>query len=129
MASDCADADADRAGLDWSGDWRTFGLLWGIPGGAMAAGALLDPPLRAIVWTIMLLWMAGACFANARRCGRTHCRFTGPFFLLMAGWVAGYGFGLLPLGPYGWSILGGMTLVGFVLLWWVSERAGGTFTG
>ena len=114
--------------MDWSGDWRTFGLLWGIPGGTMAAGALLDPPLRAIVWTIMLLWMAGACFANARHCGRSHCRSTGPFFLLMAGLVAGFGFGLLPLGAYGWFILGGMILVGFVLLWWLSERAWGTFT-
>jgi hypothetical protein len=115
--------------MDWSGGWRTFGMVWGIPGGAMAAAALLDTRDRAIVWTIMLLWMAGACFANARRCGRTHCHITGPFFLLMAGLVAGYGFGLLPLGTYGWGILGGTTLVGFLMLWWVSERALGTFTG
>lgn len=126
MASDCASADG--AGKDWSGDRRTFALLWGLPGGAMAAAAFLDPPLRAIVWTVMLLWMAGACIANARRCSRTHCRFTGPFFLLMAGLVAGYGLGLLPLGPYGWGMLGGVTLVGFVMLWWASERVWGTFT-
>lgn len=94
----------------------------------MAAAVLLDPPLRAILWTIMLLWMAGACFTNARRCGRTHCRFTGPFFLLMAGLVAGFGLGLLPLGAYGWLTLGSMILVGFAALWWLSERAWGTFT-
>lgn len=103
-------------------------MLWGLSGGAMAAAALLDPPLRAIVWTIMLLWMAKACFANARRCSRTHCRFTGPFFLLMAGLVAGHGLGLLPLGTHGWGILGSAALVGFVLLWWASERAWGSFT-
>lgn len=114
--------------MDWSGGWRTFTVLWGVPGGAMAAAALLDPPFRAIVWTIMLLWMAGACLVNARRCSRTHCRFTGPFFLLMGGATAGHGLGLLPLGTYGWGILGGITLVGFVTLWWFSERAWGTFT-
>jgi hypothetical protein len=75
----------------------------------------------------MLLWMGGACLANAWRCARTHCRFTGPFFLMMAVLVATYTIGLLPLRPEGWAILGGFTLVGFAALWW-GERIWGVFS-
>jgi len=53
----------------------------------------------------MLLWMGGACVANARRCNRTHCRFTGPFLILMAALVVSNAVALLPLGPYGRDIL------------------------
>ena len=76
----------------------------------------------------MLLWMGGACLANARRCRRTHCRFTGPFFIVMAVGVAAYAIGVLDLGPNGWSILGAVTLVGAVGLWLGTERAWGRFT-
>lgn len=76
----------------------------------------------------MLLSMGGACFANARRCNRTHCRFTGPIFILMAAIVAAYAGGMLALGLHGWSILAGATLVGTTVLWWGSERLWGRFT-
>ena len=50
----------------------------------MLVTAFLDPLTRTVVWTLALVWMGGACLANARRCSRTHCRFTGPFFLVVA---------------------------------------------
>lgn len=112
---------------DWAGDWRTFMILWGLPGAAMLAAALLEPAPRGIVWSAMLIWMGGACLANARRCGRTHCRFTGPCFLLMAALVVADATGWLQLGPYGWAILGGATVIGNALIWWASERLLGTF--
>src|SRR3546814_12054681 len=76
----------------------------------------------------MLVCMGTACIMNARRCGRTHCRFTGPFLIAMATLVVGYAIGMLPLGPHGWRILGGVTLGGFAALWWGSERAWGMFS-
>lgn len=94
----------------------------------MVAAALVGPAIRGAVWTVILLWMGGACVANARRCTRTHCRFTGPFFLLMACLVAAYSTGVLSLGSNGWVILGGLTLLGFVIIWWASERIWGAFS-
>ena len=93
----------------------------------MLAGTFAEPMLRAVIWTVMLLWMSAACFANAHRCGRTHCRFTGPFFLVMAAAVVGYAVGALPIGSYGWTILGIVIVIGNALIWWGSERLLGRF--
>lgn len=94
----------------------------------MVLAGLFDPLTRPVVWTAALLWMGGACLANARRCGRTHCRLTGPFFVLTAVSVVAYASGTLYLGAHGWSILGLVTLVGAIGLWWGSERVWGKFT-
>ena len=47
------------------------------------ATLFVSVPLRAVVWTVALVWMGAACILNARRCGRTHCRYTGPYYLAM----------------------------------------------
>jgi len=117
----------DPPARDWASDGRALVALWGIPGAAMLVAVLLEPTLRAVVWTGMLVWMGVACLLNARRCGRTHCRVTGPYLLAMAGLVVAYATGVAPLGPHGWSLLGGATLIGFVGLWWGSERLWGKF--
>jgi hypothetical protein len=72
--------------------------------------------------------MGAACLANARRCSRTHCKFTGSFYLLMALLVVMLALGALPLGEYGWQILGGVTVLGTALLWWGTERVWGMFS-
>jgi hypothetical protein len=74
----------------------------------------------------MLSWMGGACLANARRCGRTPCRYTGPFFVGMATAVLAYISGVLPLGTQPWLVLGLVVAVGNALIWWASERMLGT---
>ena len=89
---------------------------------------LLEPGLRGVIWSAALILMGGACIANARRCGRTHCRFTGPFYLLMAALVLGYAAGALPIGDQAWVILGATTIVGTIVLWWGSERIWGVFS-
>ena len=71
--------------------------------------------------------MGAACLANARRCGRTHCHLTGPFFLVMATAVLSYRVGLLPLGPHGWIWLGVAIAAGTALLWFVSEALPGRY--
>jgi len=66
--------------------------------------------------------MGTACLINARRCGRVHCCFTGPYFLVMAGIVALHGRGAIPLGPRGWAWIGGAIAVGTAAIWILSKR-------
>jgi hypothetical protein len=120
MAEECGSKD-------WAGRWTSLVGLWGIPAAAMLAAMLLEPAFRAIVWPTALIWMGGACLANARWCRRTHCRFTGPFYLLMAALVIAYAAGLVPIGDRGWAILGAVVIVGTAVLWWGSERIWGVF--
>lgn len=112
---------------DWAGSSRALALLWGIPAALMIAAEFLGSLLHAEIWTLMLLWMGGVCLVNARRCGRTHCHFTGPFFILMAVGVVAYASGFLDLGAHGWNILGGLILGGAIGIWWGSERLWGRF--
>ena len=92
-------ACSEPALKDWAGNRRTLALLWGLPAGFMLIGAFLEPLPRAVVWTAMLLWMGGACLANARRCSRTHCHVTGPFFIVMGAGVVAHASGFLILVP------------------------------
>lgn len=87
---------------------------------------LPDAPKTAI-WVIALAWMGSACLLNARRCGRVHCRYTGPFLLAMILPVAAHGFGLLPLGDQGWRWLGLTIGAGTAAIWWLSERKLGRY--
>lgn len=127
MAEDCSAGSAERAS-DWAGNWRTLAGLWGLPALAILGGAFVGPAGRTIMWTAALVWMGVACLMNARGRHRTHCRFTGPFYLAMALLVPLFASGLLPLGSYGWHILGGVTVVGTAALWWGSERLWGVFS-
>jgi hypothetical protein len=95
----------------------------------MLIALVLEPGLRAAVWIAILVWMGLAFVANARRCRRTHCRYTGPFFLASAGLVAAYAAGVLPLGNQAWVMLGYIVVVGNALIWWASERLLGTYSG
>lgn len=113
---------------DWAGDWRLLLIVWGLPASLMIAAGLLDRTPQSMVWTASLVWMGTACLANARHCGRTHCLYTGPFFLLMALGVVGYAVGLIPLGENGWLWIGAVTAIGNALLWWGSERLLGRFS-
>lgn len=81
---------------------------------------------KTFVWALALAWMGGACLLNARRCGRVHCRFTGPFLLTVILPVLGRGAGLLPPGDEGWRRLG-LAIGGTAALWWISERAMGRY--
>jgi hypothetical protein len=113
---------------DWAGSIRSYGLVWGLPITAIVAGLLVDVSARVVLWSVALGWMGTACILNARRCGRTHCRFTGPFYLGMIVPVLALGIGIVPSGFYGWLTLGTVIVLGGKLIWWVSERAWGKFS-
>ena len=102
---------------DWASGLRGC-LTWGLP-----AALLIISPLRyfVIVWPIALTFMGVACVLNARRCGRLHCYFTGPFFVILAFLGLLYGLDVLSLGARGWSVLSITLVVGSVVLICVPE--------
>jgi hypothetical protein len=121
----CAPAPRER---DWLASARASALAWWLPQSAMVAALAVPVPARAAIWTVALGWMGGACILNSMRCGRTHCRYTGPYYLAMIVPVLAAGFGIVPLGPYGWITLAIVAIGGSKLIWFASERAWGKFT-
>ena len=113
---------------DWVGGTRTKLVAWWLPHAALVAGLLVAVPARTVIWIVGLAWMGVACMLNARRCGRTHCRFTGPYYLVMIIPVLGLGLGVVPAGLSGWLALGALIILGSKTIWWVTERARGKFS-
>lgn len=105
-----------------SSRWRVFMLYWFPAIAIVAVGPLaISSAWRAVVWTVALGTMGTACIVNALRCGRVHCYLTGPFFFLMALGAFSYGLGILHLGGNGWNLLGLITLIGAIALWYLPE--------
>jgi hypothetical protein len=113
----------NAARTDWARGARGC-LTWGLP-----AALLILSPVQyfVVVWPTILTFMGVACLLNARRCGRIHCYFTGPFFLLLALIGLLYGLGVVPLGARGWSRLSIALVVGSVAFIWVPERLFGRY--
>jgi hypothetical protein len=70
--------------------------------------------------------MGVACLLNARRSGRTHCRYTGPYYLLMIAPTLALGMMDAPL--YAWLVLAALVLLGDKIIWWATEYAWGAFS-
>ena len=120
--------DTIQTSKDWLGSTRTHALAWWVPQAAIVAGLFVPVPVRAATWIIALIWMGTACLLNARRCGRTHCRYTGPYYLIMIAPVLVLASGILSVGFYGWVLLGALILAGSKIIWWATERAWGKFS-
>jgi hypothetical protein len=103
-------------------------LAWWLPHAALVAGLLVVVPARTVIWVVALAWMGVACILNARRCGRTHCRFTGPYYLVMIIPVLALGLGVVPVGLSGWLVLGAFIILGSKTIWWATECARGKFS-
>jgi hypothetical protein len=121
--------------------WRTA-VFYGLPSLVILASSVsisgslvtvghavpqVDSQWRGAIWAVSMGVMAAACLVNALRCGRMHCYFTGPFFILTALASLAYGLGALPLGLTGWSIIGMITLCGAVVLTWLPEAVLGRY--
>jgi hypothetical protein len=117
-ASCCASegAKAKEHARDWVSDLGTFAIAWGLPTALILLGLLTGPAARAALWTVALAWMGGACLLNARRCGRTHCRYTGPYYLAVILPVLLLASGAISAGYYGWLVLGVLILAGSKLI-------------
>jgi hypothetical protein len=104
-------------------------LLWGVPIGVILVTGHFarEGWIVTVGWTLSLLIMGSACLVNARGCGRMHCYFTGPFFLLMAVVSLMFGLHLLPLGAHGWSYISIALLSGAMVLCVVPEWVWGRY--
>lgn len=94
---------------------------------AVAAGAFAAVPVRTAIWCMALLWMGAACMLNARRCGRVHCRYTGPYYLALVVPVLAAGTGAIDVGTAGWVVLAAMIFIGGKAIWWITETAWGSY--
>jgi hypothetical protein len=122
----CCTPLPDRRSKDWLGNTRTSLMAWWVPTALIIAGLWISAPLRTGTWVAALAWMGLACLLNARRSGRTHCRFTGPYYLLMIAPTLAFGITDAPL--YAWLVLAALVLLGDKIIWWATEHAWGTFS-
>ncbi|GGI31732.1 hypothetical protein [Bradyrhizobium guangdongense] len=113
---------------DWLGSVHTSALAWWMPKTAIFAGLFVPVTVRAVIWIVALIWMGIACILNAKRCNRTHCRYTGPYYLAMILPVMALGAGLVTVGILGWFCLGVIIVGGSGLIWWATERTWGKFS-
>jgi len=112
---------------DWVTHPKEFLFAWGFPVLAMMVCEIWYSNINVIVWPVCLAWMGGGCLLNASRCGRLHCFFTGPFFLLMGLVSLLYGLDKVPLGPQGWLWIGGISLIGGLSLTLLPEGLWGRY--
>jgi hypothetical protein len=120
--------DIVHSSRDWLRSPHTRLLAWWIPQAAILAGLFAPVAVRTAIWIIALSWMGTACVLNAKRCGRTHCRFTGPYYLAMIIPVLALGLGVISLGLSAWVVLGVVIILGGKTIWWTTERAWGKFS-
>ncbi len=120
--------DAIQPSRDWLGSTRTNALAWWVPQAAIVAALIVPVSVRAVIWLVALIWMGTACILNSRRCGRTHCRYTGPYYLGMIVPVLVLASGVVSTGFLGWLILGVLILAGGKIIWWITELAWGKFS-
>ncbi len=99
----CPGSDLPRREIHW--------LVWCLPVLLLVVGIFWSEG-RVWLWTPALLGAGIACVANAARCGRLHCYFTGPLYLLGAAATLLRAFEIVPLR---WSWIGNAILVGTIL--------------
>ncbi len=103
-------------------------LLYGLPGVAIyLTGNYGDREVAAIAWPVAFLVMGVACVANARRCRRVHCFFTGPLFLLASVLSALHGWRVMDLGPRAWELIGYGTFALALVLYFAPEAVWGKY--
>src|SRR6266480_6186306 len=102
--------DVVHSSRDWLRSPHASLLAWWIPQAAILAGLFAPVAVRTAIWIIALSWMGTACILNAKRCGRTHCRYTGPYYLAMIAPVVVLGSGLVSVGIYAWLVVAGVIL-------------------
>lgn len=107
----------------------TLWLLWVAPWVLiLASGVFGDNLVRTTGWTLGFAVMGGACLINARGCGRRHCFYTGPLFLLAALASLLYGLQALPLGRSGWNWISDGAIAGALLACFGLEHLLGKYT-
>jgi hypothetical protein len=100
-------------------------FVWWVPQAGIVATLFAPVSIRVVVWSIVLNWTGAACILNALRCGRMHCHFTGPFYLMLVAPTLLAGVAGAPMAV--WLALAAVILIGGKVIWWLSERTWGAF--
>ncbi len=121
--------EAGRRGRDLAGGMLRPLIVFGLPTLAVLGTGFggFSGRVLAVVWPLAFLWLGIACLANAVRCGRVHCWFTGPFFLLLAVLSFLLGAEILTLGGNGWTVLRNTFAIGGVALYFLPETIWGRY--
>lgn len=102
-------------------------LVWLVPS-ALVLAALFMPAAHAeTLWMLCYAVMGTGCAVNARGCGRVHCHFTAPWFLLVAGLMLLYAGGFIPEQWLAADVIAVAGLVGAMLIWAVTEKRWGRY--
>lgn len=117
-----------NSGKDLLGRPWAIGLLWVAPWVLIVASGNTDNLIRTAAWTFGFAVMGTACLVNASGCGRRHCYYTGPLFLLAALASLLYGLQVLPLGRNGWNWIFDVTGAGALLACFGLEKLFGKYT-
>jgi hypothetical protein len=118
MANPCASNSGAEHDLISS---KLAWLLWYIPLAVFLVGTFWEKG-RVWAWPPALLVAGISCVVNAKRCGRFHCRFTGPLYLLGALAALLSGCGIVPLR---WEWILAVILSGSVLAFvpeWIGRK-------
>lgn len=113
-AACCATESQQRNDLVGS---RMAWLAWRLPNLLVLLGIFWSEG-RVWLWLPAFLVAGVACLANAARCGRRHCYFTGPVYLLGAAATLLTGLGALSL-HWSWILIGVVAggILGYVPEW------------
>lgn len=114
---------------DLAGTPKSLIKVWGLPVLLFVVG-FFDPfALRSLLWFVALTIAGGACLLNAFQCGRMHCYFSGPYFLLCAVVVSLAGFGVIALKPSEWTWFGIAIAVSVPVVYFLPEYLWGRYAG
>jgi hypothetical protein len=100
-------------------------FVWWMPQAGVVTTLYAPISIRVIVWVLVLSWTGAACIFNAVRSGRTHCHYTGPFYLMLVAPTLLAGFAEAPIAV--WLALAAVILIGGKMISWLSERSWGAF--
>lgn len=101
--------------------------LWYVPK-VLAVLGFLAASVRWPIWATAFLWAGAACCVNAAKCGRVHCAFTGPLYIVLGLLCGSNAMGWISVGwPWIWTAAVAGTLASFVPEWrgrvyWQCER-------
>ena len=113
---------------DLLGSRRAAWLIWGAPWALIIIGGALGDTARTVSWTLGFAFSGVACLVNARRCGRRHCFYLGPLYLLVALASLVYGLHFVQIGIAGWNWIMGVALIGTLFFCCVLEKLFGKYT-
>lgn len=121
---------ADRGDNDMLDNAGGQLLVYGVPFVALQlAGNLAGFTVATVVPAVAFLLVGVVCIYNARRSGRVHCFFLGPWCLLAGTMTALYSLRVIDFGPDSWQLIVNTGLAGALALYIASEKIWGRYFG